>query len=615
MMKKFKENLLTIGWSFKRAMKIDAGVFLLWAILGVLLAILPAVALYYNRQTVSTLSQFLLTGNGSFADVVPSVVILGIILTAVGLSKRINGNFLYFLMYDSYYFGLEEYLMDFVRRIEIKTLLDKKTREEHWSVTGRCGALADFMSSGCLFLTKFAGAISLLVVAAQTSWVIFGISAAYILGILILNLLTADKLRWDNRPYSIASRLANYYQNSVMSPGVAKELRVYGLAKETEQKWETAYDNIERFDKRFARARQLVAFASGMGFYIFLAAMMAYCIYRVADGGMTVDVFLMLYAMGQSISEVTQVLSTSFQETDRGLYFLNLMRKFVASVPQTAEDWEEGFTPADPETVFKAENICFSYDDKTEVLHNLSFSIKKGETVALVGVNGSGKTTLIKLLIGLFAPTGGDLSFYGRPYDMKTRGALIKKVGMFFQDFVIFHASLRENVGFGDVKNLANINRINLALQKGGAEKLPTRFKDGIEHWLLRNVKKDGAMLSGGEKQRVAVSRAHMSDKEVLIFDEPAAALDPIAEMKQFHAIREKIAGRTAVLISHRIGFARLADRIMVLDCGKLAETGTHEQLMASGGIYARFFREQAQWYETEGGTQDEQVEDAAQSV
>jgi len=322
----------------------------------------------------------------------------------------------------------------------------------------------------------------------------------------------------------------------------------------------------------------------------------------VADGSMSVDVFLMLYAMGQSISEVTQILSSSFQEMDRGLYFLNLQRKFVNAVPKTAEDWKEGFEPEDEDVVFSAESMCFSYDDENEVLQDLTFSIKKGETVALVGVNGSGKTTLVKLLIGLFSPTKGNLKFYGKLYEPQTRGAVIQRVGMFFQDFYIFHASLRENVGFGDLKNLSNTDRILLAMQKGGADKLPSQFRKGLDQWLLRDILKEGVILSGGEKQRVAVSRAHMSDKEILIFDEPAAALDPIAEMKQFYAIREKIEGRTAILISHRVGFARLADRILVLEKGRLAESGTHEELMAENGIYAEFFREQAQWYDTEGG-------------
>lgn len=597
-MKKITENILSIGWSLKLAFRINAGVFLGWGLFSILLSILPAAALSYNRQTVSIISDFLMSGQGSFQDVLPSIIILGVILTAVGLSKRINGNFLYFVMYDAYYFGLEEYMMDMVQSIEIKTLMDRKYRDDYWSAMSRCGSLADFMSSGCLFLSKLAGAVSLLFVAAGVSPVIFWIASTYILAILILNILTADKLRWDGRPYGEASRLANYYQNSSMSPGVAKELRVYGLGKETIDKWDKAYDKVEKIDKRYVKARQIAAFISSIGFYIFIVGMMGYCIYRVADGGMSVDVFLMLYAMCQSISEVAQVLSMSFQESDRGLYFLNLQRKFVKAVPKTAKDWTEGFEPACEDIVFQAESISFSYDDENDVLHDLSFLIKKGETIALVGVNGSGKTTLVKLLIGLFSPTKGSLSFYGRSYDSHTRGAVIQRVGMFFQDFHIFHATLRENVGFGDLKNLGNKDRILLAMQKGGAEKLPSRFLKGLEQWLHRNVIKDGAILSGGEKQRVAVSRAHMSDKEILIFDEPAAALDPIAEMMQFQAIREKIEGRTAILISHRVGFARLADRILVLDAGKLAESGTHEELMLRGGIYAGFFREQAQWYE-----------------
>jgi len=596
--KKLRENTAAIIWAMKLAMRINAKIFLGWSFISIMLSILPAIALFYNREAVSILSNFIASGYGEFADVLPSILVLGVILTVIGLSRRVNKDFLNMQLHDTYYFGFQEFYMDTVQDIELKTLMDKKYLDTHYSSLGRCGSLSDFMTAFVVLLSKFVGAGSLLIVAAQVSSVIFFAAVGYIAAIMLLNFLMADKLRWNHQTYDEAARLSGYYQNSVMSPGVAKELRVYDLAEETIQKWEKAYQRIIEVHKRYDAIRPFFSAVTGLGFYIFIAGMMAYSIFQVAAGNMGVDVFLMLYAMGQSISEVAGNISGGFRSADNALFFLKIQRNFVKSVPKVPKDQKSGFEPADKINVFTAKNMSFSYDDEKEVLRNLNFTIKKGETVALVGLNGSGKSTLVKLLIGLFSPTKGELTFYGKSYDEKTRGGVIKRVGMFFQDFHIFHATFRENIGFGDLKSLSDEQKILRAVEIGNAAKILSNMENGLEQWLNKHVRKDGVWLSGGENQRIAISRTHMSDKEILIFDEPASALDPIAEMKQFQSIREKIQGATAILISHRVGFARLADRILVLNNGELAEDGTHEELLKNGGIYANFFNEQAQWYE-----------------
>lgn len=604
-MGKIKENVVTIFWAFRLGMRVNARVFIIWSGISILLSILPAVVLHFNREAVAILSAFIATGVGGFEDVLPAILVLGGILLAIGLSRRINADFLNMQLHDVYYYGFQEFYMTTVQDIELKTLMDKKYLDEHYSALGRCGSLSDFMSASLVLFSKGIGAVALLVVALQVSLVIFLAAVGYIAAIMLLSYLMAEKLRWNHLVHDEARRLSGYYHSSAMLAGVAKEIRVYDLAQEHVEKWEKAYERVEKFEKHYVKMNPIFSFISRAGFYIFIAGMMVYSIYQVAGGGMTVDVFLMLYAMGQSISEVTGSLTGSFTSADNALYFLKIQRNFTQTVPKIPKEKKEGFEPEDTDIVFQATNLGFSYDGEKDVLHDLNFSIKKGETVALVGHNGSGKTTLVKLLIGLFAPTKGDLRFYGKQYDEKTRGGIVKRVGMFFQDFHIFHATFRENIAFGDLKSIDDEEKILRAMEKGDSVKVLSNLANGMEQWLGRYAKSDGVWLSGGECQRVAVSRTHMSDKEVLIFDEPASALDPIAEMKQFQAIREKIQDSAAILISHRVGFARLADRIMVIHDGQLAEDGTHESLMEKGGIYASFFNEQAQWY-ADGGGDDE---------
>lgn len=611
--KKITNKLKAAAWGLKLAWKIDKKMLLGWSLLSFGLAVLPAVALYFNRSIIAELSAFLTSGQGQFADVASDIVILGIILTVSGLSARLNDDLLYMMMFDSYYLGLEETMMEGAQRIEISELLKKEVNDEYYAVISRCGSLTDLTSSGCALLTKLFAIGSLMAVAFTVSTFIFGVTLVYVVGVIWLNNALSDKARvvWSEKREHL--RRAEYFEKLAQSGDTAKETRIFESAERIKSYWQKAYGKVEAMDLHQAAAYARLNFLTGAGFYLFMAATVLYAVFRVASGAMGPDLLLTVFMICTSIAGNIDGIAKSYQRMDYGLYGLDLQRRFFENTPQRdmAEDAQKPGEPADESIIFSADKLCFSYHQDLPVLKNLTFQIRRGETVALVGANGCGKTTLVKVLLGLLRPSSGTVKFMGRVPTDYQMDFISSRVGAFFQDFYLFHFTLGENVGIGNIPLVNQEERILAAMEKGGAKGLLHKLPQGLNTMLGRQVDKNGAILSGGEGQRVAVSRAHMSDKEVLVFDEPASKLDPIAEMEQFYHIKQRLASRTAILVSHRIGFARLADRILVLSHGELVEDGTHETLIKQNGVYAKFFHEQAKWYD-KTGVDSEQGGDSA---
>lgn len=596
-----KEKVSTVIWAIRLAWAIDKKMILLWFLLSAALSILPAIALSYNREIISNISIFLSTGAGSFDDVVIDIAILGVILTAVGLSGRINGDLLYMMMYDSYYLGMEEKLMDCIQKIELERLFDKEIKDEYQAIINRGGSLTDFMSSSCSLVSKFVGITSLLFVAFSASKLIFIVSLLYVIIMVFINISFTENIRNNSINSREAERRMSYIRSMPLSPGTAKEIRIYENKKEILEQWNKYFGEIEKYEYEYIFGLEIRSLISGIGFYIFMTVIISHAIYSVYVGNMKADIFLMIYVLCQNLALAISGVAKSIISIDYGLFSLERQHRFIGSITQV-DGTERSKTDkhSSGQVVFEAKDLTFCYKKDMPVLKKVNFKINKGETIALIGHNGSGKTTLVKLLLGLYKPTSGQLCFYGKPFSEYTVGYINKNIGAFFQNYYLFHATLRENISFGDLKNMNNDEKLMSAISKGGAAKILKNLPKGLSNWLLKSVDKEGAELSGGEKQRVVVSRTHMSDKEIMIFDEPAAALDPIAEMEQFMSIKEKISGRTAILISHRVGFARLADKIIVLDNGEIAECGTHENLLRKNGIYADFFSRQAIWYDKE---------------
>jgi ATP-binding cassette subfamily B protein len=594
-----KNKLKATRWGIQLAWKINKRMLLLWTILRVIIAVLPAVALLYYQSVVAQLSTYLSAGTGGFSDIIPVVIMLGVILTISGLSTRLNDDLLYMVMFDAYYLGLEEVMMDSAQRIRLNELLKKEVNDDYFGAISRVGSLTDLVSSGCVLIAKMVSILALMIVAFQTSVFLFFITLIYVLGVLWLNFHLSDRVRVVWKDMRDCLRRADYFEKLPQSGDTAKEVRIYSSSEQVKDDWEEAYKKVEDMEKRRTAGMAKLTFWSKAGFYVFMSGMIGYGIFAVEQGHMQAAVLLMIYTLCLNIAEAVSGIPKSYQRMDYGLYGLDLQRRFFEFTPATdpKEEAKKTEEPLDESVCFEMKNLCFSYNDTTPVIKNVNLKIKKGDTVALVGANGSGKTTLIKLMLGLYLPTAGDIKFMGRNYTDYKNGFISKKIGSFFQDFYLFHLTIGENVGIGSIGVIDKVDQIKKAMEKGGSFKLLDKLKMGLDQRLGKQVYKDGVILSGGEGQRVAVSRTHMSDKDILIFDEPASMLDPIAEMEQFSYIKEKIQERTAILVSHRIGFARLADRILVLDKGQIIEDGNHEELLERNGMYARLFQEQAQWY------------------
>jgi ATP-binding cassette subfamily B protein len=246
---------------------------------------------------------------------------------------------------------------------------------------------------------------------------------------------------------------------------------------------------------------------------------------------------------------------------------------------------------------FEFRGVSFTYPGTSRlVLDRLDLQIGPGERIALVGENGQGKTTLVKLMTRLYEPTGGQIVLDGvdlREYDLED---LHRQIGVIFQDFMRYDLTARWNIAVGRIDCGGDDHRLTAAAHKSGAHELIERFPHGLDQMLGRRFE-DGLDLSGGEWQKFALARAYLREAEILILDEPTAALDAMAEYEVFRRFSELTSGKIAILISHRFSTVRMADRIVVLQGGAIREEGTHHQLIASGGEYASMFALQAASY------------------
>src|ERR1035441_9750668 len=381
------------------------------------------------------------------------------------------------------------------------------------------------------------------------------------------------------------------------SKEAAKELKLFNLSKYLTNRFsglsKTIYEQNVALNRRRLFWGGLLAIVGQLGYY----GAYGYSIYRTIQGRYSVgDLTLIITAIVQAMSNIQQAFSTSSGVADQALFLTDLLA-FFEMKPRVESKVNGLRAPRPVRRGFEFRNVSFSYPGTTrKVLSNFTFTLHTDERVALIGENGQGKTTVVKLITRLYDPTEGQILLDGvdlREYDLDDLHA---EIGVIFQDFMKYEMTARENIAIGRIEVPHAQEEIEYAAEKSLAAGVIAKLDGGYDQMLGRRFE-GGVDLSGGEWQKLALARAYLRDAQLLILDEPTAALDARSEAEVFERFAELTQGKMALLISHRFSTVRMADRIVVLEGGKLVEEGNHLQLMALGGRYAAMFEMQAASY------------------
>ena len=392
-----------------------------------------------------------------------------------------------------------------------------------------------------------------------------------------------------------------YVKRTVTSRAFAKDIRIFGLKPWLMEVWQKSFQLYESFLRRREKHYFLTNLADFLLSLLRNGIAYAYLLHLTLTEGLSASTFLLYFTAASGFTQWITGILEQFTTLSKASLEISVVREFL--------EWPEGFqlTGGDPipDAVngtyeLQLEHVTYRYPGAAEdTIHDLSLTLHRGEKVALVGLNGAGKTTLVKLLCGFLDPTQGTVRLNGVDIRKLNRRAYYKLFSAVFQEFSLLEATVAENVA-QQVEGIDE-EKVWQCLQNAGLSDAVRALPQGLKTHLGRSIYDNGTELSGGQTQRLMLSRALYRDGAVLVLDEPTAALDPITESEIYLKYSEMTQGKTSLFISHRLASTRFCDRIILLENGSIAEEGSHEALLQAGGSYAKLFSVQRRYYE-EGG-------------
>lgn len=587
-----------LGRAFRVVWEAAPGCTLASIALVALQGVLPLVSLYLLKLVVDALTEAVKTGGAASARPVLMLLAVAGGVTLIEVILRSVAGFVSEAQTEK----VTDHLSD---RIHAKSaaldlacfedsryydMLHRAKEEAAWRPTYLVGSMLQTAQSSLSLVTLAALLVSL-------NWAVAILLVVATVPSALVRLRFANRLyRW-HRAQTPLERRAWYLHSVLTESHYAKEVRLLDLAGTLARRFRELREGLRGERLTIVRKRSVADSIAQGGATLVTFATYGYLAYRTVQGTITLGGFVLYFQAFQRGQAWLRDLLNSLSALYEGSLFLGDLFDFLDLERRLAP---EGSRPC-PAAVREGivfDRVSFTYPGSSrKALDRVSFTIRPGEYVALAGENGSGKTTLVKLLCGLYEPCEGRITIDGVDVSEYDPVSLRRRMAVMFQDYARYQLTARENIGFGDLDGMDDLARIMQAARRAGADSvidaLPSRYETTLGRWF-----EDGVELAGGDWQRVALARSFLrDDPAIVILDEPTSSLDARVEHEVLSRLRMLARNRTAIVISHRMSSARIADRILVLASGRLVESGTHDELIARGGTYATLFGLQAERY------------------